>query len=385
MNARFRPVVTRERVAGARLEVDLAAVTANARLFADRAAGELMAVVKADGFGLGAVDVAQAAIAGGATRLGVTSVEEALRLRDADLTVPVLSWLNPVDADWAAAGAAGVEVAVPSREHLTAVTAVARARREPTRIHLHADCGMARDGAPVDRWWSLVTAARRAEVRGEVRVVGLMGHLALADAGPDDNGRASFRRFVAVARRAGLRPAVRHLAATSATLADPASHFDLCRVGAGLVGIDPSRTTSLRGTATWTAPVVLVRDVPTGTGVGYGHGTVTSGRTRLATLPVGYADGVPRAALGRAQVQLLGRRCDVVGRVSMDQVVVDVGDLAVRPGDEAVLFGPGDAGEPVLRDWATWADTLEHEIVTGIGARVTRVTAGRRQAFGATA
>jgi alanine racemase len=181
-----------------------------------------------------------------------------------------------------------------------------------------------------------------------------------------------------VARRAGLHPRVRHLSATSATLTDPASHFDACRVGAGLVGIDPSRTTTLSAAARWTAPVVVVRDVPAGTGVGYGHATVTTRRTRLVTLPVGYADGVPRVSADHAQVLLHGRRCDVVGRVSMDQVVVDVGDLPVVPGDEAVLFGAGADGEPTLRDWARWSSTLEHEVLTGLGPRVRRVTTARR-------
>ncbi|MHA3703524.1 alanine racemase [Jatrophihabitans sp. YIM 134969] len=385
MSPRPAPVRVRDRVSGSRLTVDSAAIEANARVFRSRAAGELMAVVKADGFGLGAGAVAAAARRGGATWFGVTSIEEGVALRELGFTVPVLSWLNPVDSEWTVALDNDIDLAVPSREHLTAVVAAARARRTTARLHLHADCGMARDGAPVDRWWSLVTAARRAQARGEVEVVGLMGHLARADTGPDDAGREAFRRFVAVARRAGVRPAVRHLAATSATLTDPASHFDLCRVGAGLVGIDPSGSTRLHPTVTWTAPVVAVRDVPAGTGVGYGHTTVTGRRTRLATLPVGYADGVPRVAGATASVQLRGRRCPVVGRVSMDQVVVDVGDLPVEPGDDAVLFGPGRHGEPTLQDWASWAGTIEHEIVTGIGARVRRVATGRVVRLGATA
>ncbi|WP_375478738.1 alanine racemase [uncultured Jatrophihabitans sp.] len=356
------------------LQVDLNAITANAVLLKARARGALMAVVKAEGFGLGAVDVARAALAGGASQLGVTSVEEALDLRREGLTVPVLSWLNPVDADFDAAIRAGVALAVPGRQHLDAVVRAGRRCARPAVVHLHADCGLARDGAPPEMWWSLASSARRAQVRGEVRVAGVMGHLARADTGPDNAGRASFQRFVDVISRAGLGPVPRHLAATSATLTDPASHFDVCRVGAGLVGIDPSGSTQLRATARWTAKVVAVRDVPEGTGIGYGHTFTTSGPTRLANLAIGYGDGVPRVASGRAQVQLNGHRCDIVGRVSMDQTVVDVrDDLTVKIGDEAIVFGAGEDGEPTLSDWAGWADTIPHEILTGIGSRVPRI------------
>jgi alanine racemase len=184
--------------------------------------------------------------------------------------------------------------------------------------------------------------------------------------------RQAFVDAVTVARRYGLRPSLRHLAATSATLTDPHSHFDLCRVGAGLVGIDPTDTTKLRPAMTLTAPVISVRDAARGTSVGYGHTHPTTRDTRLALVPLGYADGIPRAASGRGWVQLRGRRHRMVGLVSMDQIVVDVGSEPVQVGDTATIFGPGDHGEPKTADWARWATTIEHEIVTGIGCRVAR-------------
>jgi alanine racemase len=234
---------------------------------------------------------------------------------------------------------------------------------------------MARDGAAPALWSRLCLAARRAERAGAIRVVGLMGHLARADepAHPANrDGRDRFAWGIAVARRHGLRPPLRHLAATAATLTDPLSRHTLSRVGAGLVGIDPTRTTALRPAMTLTAPVVSVRDVTAGTPVGYGHTWATGRATRLALLPLGYADGLPRAASGRAEVLLHGRRCPVVGLVSMDQVVVDVGALPVAIGDRATVFGSGDHGEPTVAEWARWSGTIEHEIVTGIGARVLR-------------
>lgn len=353
------------------LRVDLGAVAANTRLFADRAAGEVMAVVKADGFGHGALAVARTSLANGATWLGVTSIDEAMALRAGGLAAPVLSWLNPVDADFAAAASAEVDVAVPSLEHLAAVVAT----RHLVRVHLHVDCGMARDGAPPELWRRLCVAARRAERAGRIEVVGLMGHLGCAeDPGDACNsiGRTRFAWALEVARSTGLRPAHRHLAATAATLTDPRAHHTMSRIGAGLVGIDPSGTVPLRWAMTLTAPVVSVRSVPTGTGVGYGHTWRAPAATRLALVPVGYADGLPRLASGRASVLVAGERCPVVGRISMDQLVVHVGSVAVGPGDLVTLFGPGDRGEPTVGDWAGWAGTLPHEIVTGLGTRVSR-------------
>ena len=358
---------------GARLDIDLAAIADNTRLLAGRASGDLMAVVKADGFGHGAADVARTALANGASWLGVTGIEEALALRAAGLRAPLLSWLNPVDADFETAVAAGVDLAVPGLEHLAAV---ARAPGR-ARVHLHIDAGMARDGAAPAIWGHLCRTARRAELRGEVEVVGVMGHLGCADDPADAcnaTGRTRFAWALETVRSSGLRPAHRHLAATSATLTDPRSHHTMSRVGAGLVGIDPSRTTRLRPAMTLTAPIVSVRRVRAGTSVGYGHTYLTDRATDLGLVPLGYADGLPRLASGRAEVQVRGRRHPVVGRISMDQFVVDLGDSTVTSGETVTVFGPGDAGEPTVAEWAAWADTIEHEIVTGIGQRVRRRT-----------
>lgn len=364
---------------GPHLAIDLSAVAANTRLLAARTDAALMAVVKADGFGHGAADVARTALAHGATSLGVTTIDEALRLRAAGITAPVLSWLNPVEAAYADALAAEVEIAVPSREHLGAVVRAQQARphERSARLHLHLDTGMARDGAEPSAWAALCRAARRAERAGLVRVVGVMGHLGCADDPADECnalGRRRFARGVETARAAGLRPAQRHLAATAATLLDPRSHHTMVRVGAGLVGIDPTRTTALRTGLTLTAPVVGVRRVRSGSGVGYGHTWVAPAATTLALLPLGYADGLPRVASGRAEVLLRGRRRPLVGRISMDQVVVDLGDDEVAPGETATVLGPGADGEPTVTEWAGWADTLEHEVVTGFGPRLHRTT-----------
>jgi alanine racemase len=336
-------------------------------------------VVKADGFGHGGAEAARTSLANGATWLGVTSIAEALALREAGLAAPMLSWLNPVDADFGLALAAGIDLGVPSLRHLSAVMRAAMATGHCARVHLHLDVGMARDGAEPAEWPRLCRAAFRGEQRGVLTVVGLMGHLGCAGVPADpcnEAGRACFARGVETARAAGLRPAARHLAATAATLTDPRTHHTLCRIGAGLVGIDPSRTARLHPGLTLTVPVVAVRRVRAGSPVGYGHSWTAPADTTLGLLPAGYADGLPRAASGQAEVMVRGRRCPVAGLISMDQTVVDLRGQQVHLGEKVTLFGPGTSGEPTVADWAAWAGTIEHEIVTGIGARVGRRVTG---------
>ncbi|WP_055587809.1 alanine racemase [Peterkaempfera griseoplana] len=368
---------------GAELTLDPSAIAANTRFLAARAT-RLMAVVKADGFGHGAAEAAAAALGAGATSLGVTSVEEALVLRAAGFRVPILSWLNPVDGAFEEALRAHVSLAVPGCAHLTSVVRAASRTRRTARIHLQLDTGMGRDGAEPEAWPELCRRARQAEADGLAEVVGVMSHLGCAETPGDpctDRALDLFRTAVSTAAEAGLRPRRRHLAATSATLTDSRTRFDLARVGAGLFGIDPTGTTRLRPALTLTAPVVAVRAVPAGAGAGYGHSWSAERRTHLALLPVGYADGLPRSASARAEVLLGGRRCRIAGRISMDQVIVDTGDRPAVPGETATVFGPGDRGEPTVREWARWSGTLEHEIMTGLGARLRRSV--RRQAVAA--
>ena len=372
------------------LSIDLSAVAANTRVFTRRAGGELMAVVKADGFGHGAADVARTALTAGATWLGVTSLSEAVDLRQRGIDAPILSWLNPIAAAFEVALTACVDVGVPSADHLDAVV-----RRAPgARVHLMIDTGMARDGCPPSLWSVLCRRAAAYERSGLITVVGVMGHLPMADVPADRSnsvGRQRFQAALAAAFGAGLRPVHHHLAATAATLNDPASHHTLSRVGAGLVGIDPTRSTIdqtrfttdqtsrgrsadvLRPALSLRAPLVEVRRVAAGTSVGYGRAWRARRPTTLGLLPLGYADGLPRIASGRAFVSVAGHRCPLVGTGSMDMSVVDLGPSSeAHPGTSVLVFGPGDSGEPTVTEWASWAGTIEHEIVTGIGARVSR-------------
>jgi alanine racemase len=370
--------------AGAALRIDAAAIAENTRRIAALTDATLMAVVKADGFGHGTA--ALAALDAGAEWLGVTSITEALPFRWRGVSAPILSWLNPPGSDYDAALLHDIDLAVSSIAQLQQVSAAAVRTRKRARVHLHLDTGLARDGIDRTEWTTLVELARLGRHDGRFEIVGVMSHLARADEPGDPETRKQvmlFRNALRVARQRGVSPRVAHLAATAGAITDPGSHFGMVRIGAGLYGIDPSHTIDLRGAMTLTAPVTAVRDVNAGTGVGYGLRYRTERRTRLALLPLGYADGVPRnisdvgrGATDRATVLLRGRRVPIVGTISMDQLVLDVGDAGVGPGEVATLFGPGDEGEATLRDWAGWAATIEHDIVTRIGPRVARETVG---------
>ncbi|MGY1720609.1 alanine racemase [Blastococcus sp. SYSU DS0552] len=364
---------------GAEVVVDLDAIAGNTAVLRERVGRPLMAVVKADGYGHGLVPSARAALAGGADQLGVAVIGEALALRAAGVTAPVLAWLNGPGADVAAALAADVEVSVNAAWGLAEVVAGARATGRTARLHLFVDTGLSREGAPMAEWPALVAAAARAQADGDVAVVGLWSHLAYADAPTHPTIGAQVRVFeeaVAVARAAGLTDARRHLANSAATVALPETWYDMVRPGVAVYGLDPlggdAADHGLRPAMTVRARVALSKRVPAGAGVSYGHTYATAGETTLALVPVGYADGVPRAGGNTAPVLAAGRQRTIAGRVCMDQFVLDVGDDAIAAGDEVVLWGPGDGGEPTAQQWADAVGTIHYELVTRIGGRFTR-------------
>jgi alanine racemase len=367
----------------ARAEIDLAALRANVNALRARVGrAEVMAVVKSDAYGHGVVPCARAALAAGASWLGTATPHEALALRAAGFEGRVLCWLWTPGGPWREAVEAGLDVSVSDMWALREAVAAARAAGRTARVHLKADTGLGRNGCQPADWPELVAAARTAESRGEVKVTGLWSHLACADEPGHPATEAqlgTFRDLVAYAEKAGVDPEVRHLANSAAALTLPETHFDLVRTGIAVYGISPSpelgtsAELGLRPVMTLAASLALVKQVPAGHGVGYGHRYATSADTTLGLVPVGYADGVPRHASGRGPVLVGGRRRTIAGRVAMDQFVVDLAGDRPEPGAEAVLFGPGDRGEPTAQDWADAADTIAYEIVTRIGTRVPRV------------
>ncbi|MFP8962485.1 alanine racemase [Streptomyces nanhaiensis] len=361
-------------------KVDLEAVRDNVAVLRRAAGGaEVMAVVKADGYGHGAVEVARAALAAGARWLGTASIDEALRLRRAGIRAPVLCWLNTPGARWSAAIAARIDVSAGDVWAVEEIASASGRAGLPARVHLKADTGLGRGGAPPSQWPRLVDAALKAQADGLLEVVGLWSHLGSADT--PRHARTlrqvdAFREAVDLAERAGVRPQVRHLANSAAVLALPEARFDLVRPGIAVYGLWPDvplTRTGLRPAMTLAARLAQVKPVPARQGVSYGHTYTTTRDTRLGLVPLGYADGVPRHAGNVATVLAAGRRRPIAGRVCMDQFMLDLGDDEAAAGDEVVLFGPGDRGEPTAMDWARALGTITNELVTGVGARVARV------------
>ena len=363
----------------AEIVVDLDAIAANTAVLRERVGRPLMAVVKADGYGHGLLPAARAVLAGGADMLGVAVLDEALALRAAGVRAPVLAWLHGPGTDYAAALTGDIEVSVNAGWALDEVVAAARATGETARVHLFADTGLSREGATPAEWPALVAAAARAQADGEISVVGLWSHMAYADAPTHPTIGAQvavFEKAVEIARGAGLTEARRHLANSAATVALPHTWYDMVRPGVALYGLDPlggdPAVHGLRPAMTVRAPVALTKRVPAGVGVSYGHTYFPETETTLALVPVGYADGVPRAAGNRAPVLAAGEQRTIAGRVCMDQFVLDVGDAEISPGDEVVLWGPGAHGEPTAQQWADAVDTIHYELVTRVGGRFAR-------------
>ncbi|MFD3869793.1 alanine racemase [Streptomyces sp. NPDC058623] len=371
-------------------EIDLDAVRENVRALRARAPrSRLMAVVKANAYGHGAVPCARAAQEAGADWLGTATPEEALELRAAGIGGPVLCWLWTPGGPWREAIEADIDVSVSAMWALDEVRAAARAAGRPARVQLKADTGLGRGGCQPADWAELVGAAVAAQAEGTVQVTGVWSHFACAD----EPGHPSiqlqltaFRDMLAYAEKEGVDPEVRHIANSPATLTLPESHFDLVRPGLAVYGVSPApelgtpAQLGLRPAMTVRASVALVKTVPAGHGVSYGHHHVTAADTTLALIPAGYADGFPRNASDAGPVLVGGRIHRAAGRIAMDQFVVDLGSdpaaAEVRAGDEAVLFGDAERGEPSAEDWARAAHTIGYEIVTRIGGRVPRVYLG---------
>jgi alanine racemase len=366
--------------------IDLGAIKGNVAALARHVGGaQVMAVVKADAYGHGMIPAAAAALDGGATWLGVVHVAEALALREAGLTAPVLCLLAAPDAPHEDAIRRDVDLSAGSAALVSQIAAAAQRAGKSARLHLKVDTGMSRGGATAADWPGVVAAALAAEAGGQARIVGIFSHFACADipGHPSIAAQlAAFRDAVSLAEQAGARPQVRHLANTPATLTLPDAWFDLVRTGGGVFGLStlPGGAPDwLRPAMTIRATLVQVKRVPAGTGVSYGHRYVTSGDATLGLVPLGYSEGIPRDATNTAQVQVAGKRWTISGTVCMNQVVVDFGNASVAPGDEVVLFGPGDAGEPTAQEWADALSTLSYDIVTRFGGRTPRTYSGVTQ------
>ena len=364
-------------------DVDLDAIEHNVRVMADLVAPSAMcAVVKADGYGHGAVPVARAALAGGASWLAVALVEEGIELRDAGIAAPVLLLSEPpFDAMGDVVGhdltptlytLAGVEAAAKAVAARDAVAA------SPQAVHVKVDTGMHRVGASAE---DAVAVGAAVSDRPELRLEGLWTHFAVADEEDRTFTAEQLRRFDEVRAAfagAGLDPPLVHAANSAGAMAYPEARLGLVRCGIEIYGHAPSVALrdrlALRPAMTLRADVTFVKEVDRGERISYGLRYAVAERTVIATVPLGYADGVPRrlSAVG-GEVLVGGRRRPIAGTITMDQLMVDCGPGATtQPGDEVVLLGAQGDDAITADDWADALDTISYEIVCGIGPRVPR-------------
>jgi alanine racemase len=362
-------------------EVDLAAVRANVHALLEYCApAQLLAVVKADGYGHGAVPVARAALEAGAVGLGVALVEEGIELREAGIDAPILVLSEPIPE--AAAGVVSYGL-TPVVYTLAGIDALAKAvadrgARDRLGVHLKVDTGMHRVGCRTD---DAVDLAVQVTDRPELELAGVCTHLAVADEPGNPYTAEQLRRFDAVLdafRARGLPTGTVHACNTAGAIDCPAARFDMVRVGIGCYGIAPADELEgrvpLQPAMSVKARVAQVKVVPSGARLSYGLRYETSRETRIATVPIGYADGVPRELAHHGGAAIVrGRRCPMAGTVTMDQLMLDVGDLAVEVGDEVVLIGRQGDEEITAASWAHAMGTIAYTIVCGIGPRVPRV------------
>ena len=361
------------------LQVNLDAVQHNMTVLrATAPAAQAMAVVKADGYGHGASDVARASVEAGAEWLGVADISEALALRDFGLDVPILAWLHPDTRRFSEAVAHSVTLGVSTLGQLEAAARAAQEVRHPAVVHIKVETGLHRNGFDDDRLADAFNLARHMESRGLVRIEGIFSHLANASESADRAALDRFHSAVSLARAARLEPRLRHVAATAAGFFRPDTHLDLVRWGIGLYGVAPDdgdpRDLSLRPALTMCTRVVATRTVRAGEGISYNYADIAESDLRTALVPVGYADGIPRLASPGAWVSIGGVRCSVRGRIAMDQMVVEC-PPSVREGDQVTIFGDPTMGAPSVSEWAKSAGTIGYDVIARLprpGGRLTR-------------
>ena len=361
----------------AEARIDLDRIKANIKHLKEVSGAPVMAVVKADAYGHGLLPVAQAALDAGASMLGVALLEEAITLRKAGITAPILAWLVPPGSDFKLAVDNQIELAASSIIALEQIGAVKSGNRP--RVHLEVDTGMTRGGF-LNEWGKL-----DAHHVANIDIVGIFSHFARADEPDEEQNvlqRNRFKEMVATLESFGYTNIVRHLSNSAATLKDKESRFDMVRVGIAMYGMSPdvktlgdSASLGLKPAMQVRAKLHLVKTVPANSPVGYGATAHTTAETKLGVVAMGYADGIPRVAQG-AGVFVDGKRAPIIGRVSMDQFVVDLGAQSkAATGDWVIIFGDGATGEYTADDWGLASNSINYEIVTRIGPRVPRIYA----------
>jgi alanine racemase len=363
------------------LTIDLDAIVHNYMTMAAKTEAAVLPVIKANAYGHGMVEVAKALESAGCGGFAVADVAEGLVLREAGVTAAILAWLHDPEDDFVAAVANDIDLGIANLEQLDRALKAAETSGKIAHVHLKIDTGLGRNGSTVSEWPALLEATKRAVASGKVQVIGIFSHLSSTGEPQDLAQVERFKLALAMAEEAGVDYEFAHLTASDGSLAYPDAHFTMIRVGIALYGLDPFSSNraseyGLKPAMTATAKVAQTKRVPAGTGVSYGYLHTTAQDTTLALIPIGYAEGLPRNATGKANVSINGKLYPILGRIAMDQFVLDVGDDNVQVGDEVVLFGDPAKGHPSVDDLADAADTINYEIVTRMGGRFKRVYVG---------
>ena len=367
----------------ARAEVNLAAIASNLKFIKSKTKSQVLAVVKADAYGHGLVTVAKAAQEAGADWFGTALLEEAIALRNSGITKPIIAWLTPPGEDFKTAINLGIDLSISSVELLAEIAAAGKALNKIPRVHIELDTGMNRGGFGDELDTAIPELADQVK-SGAVKVIGIWSHFARADEPGivmNQTQLSEFNSRVEQLKKAGITSEYLHLANSAASLTIPDAHKNIIRWGIGLYGLSPdvknlgtSSDLGINSAMKLISKLQLVKAVKAGQSVGYGSTAITKVDTKLGVVTMGYADGIPRNASNLAGVFVAGKRAPLIGRVSMDQFVVDLGATSLaKTGDEVIVFGDGSGGEYTIDEWAKACGTINYEIVTRIGTRVPRI------------
>lgn len=361
-----------------RLVIDLDVIARNLNTMRSHCSGvKICGVVKADAYGHGMIPVAKKLQESGVDYLGVADIHEAIVLREHGISIPILAWLHDFDENFENAIELNIELGLANVSQLDHVAASAKKLGKTARIHLKVDTGLGRNGVSLSQWPHVLRAVKDLVDQNLIHVVGIFSHLSATSAEEDLQQIEFFEDALKAAKEASVNYEIRHLVASDGALNYPQAHYDMVRLGVSLYGLSPwtnhtSAEYGLTPAMTAIANVINVKGVPAGQGVSYGYLYRTAKATNLALVPVGYAEGLPRNASGKAQVAINSKLYDIMARIAMDQFVVDVDEDDVKPGDEVVIFGDPANGVPSADQLALAADTINYEIVTRMGGRFRR-------------
>ncbi|MFM2270017.1 MAG: hypothetical protein RIS01_46 [Actinomycetota bacterium] len=364
-------------------EINLNAIESNLKFIKGKTNAQLLAVVKADAYGHGLIPISKSAIEAGANWLGTALLEEAIALRENGIKVPIIAWLTPCGEDFKSAINLNIDLSISSLEVLNEIIDSGAQLGKKPRLHIEIDTGMSRGGVG-DDWDSFVGEVSKLVKDDKISLVGVWSHFARADEPLEKMNSQQLSIFtdrVTKLINSGIKPEFLHIANSAAALTFKDAHKNIIRWGIGLYGLSPdvnymgdSISIGLKPAMKLKAKLNLVKKVKSGSTVGYGATAVVKQDTKLGVVTLGYADGIPRNANNLAGVFVCGKRAPLIGRVSMDQFVVDLGiESLAKTGDEVIVFGAGNDGEYTIDEWAKACGTINYEIVTRIGPRVPRI------------